>query len=88
MERIPESRTQENARNILQRVKIEASDTYKSVQSAREIWNKVDPKHQAPELLRLLYQPLDLISYVSETISKTNPDGDVWWVQETNCECG
>ena len=73
---------QETARNILRRVKIEASDTCKSVQSASETWNKVDPTHQAPELLRLLYQPLDLISYVSETVSKTNPDGDVWWVRD------
>ena len=72
------NRADENARDVLNRLKIEAAETYKLVQSAAEIRKAVDPRDQVEELPPVLD---GLLLYVTKTISESEGAHN-WWVSD------
>jgi hypothetical protein len=74
------NRADEDARDVLRRLRIEAAETYKLVQSAAEVRKAVDPKDQVEELPPL-FSAFDLLQYVTKTISESEGAHN-WWVSE------
>jgi hypothetical protein len=49
----------------------------------RRAWDNAIRSRCVPRLLALLHDPLDRVSYISETLSETTvEDADPWWIRE------
>ena len=67
--------------DILRRLKMDAADVLASLELVRKAWNEADPAHKVSAILRLLYDPLDGVSYISRTVAAAADEKD-WWIRE------
>jgi|GEM_PF-1672458 len=68
---------------ILKRLKVDASDVQASIELVRQTWKEADESHNVSQL-NLLYDALDLASYISKTVSNASDAGlgYNWWIRE------